>query len=253
MCIRDRCLITKLSYHFEEGIVRADLCGQVKTIGGMEVLLESYEQEAYYQRNRRRPENRNEWPNEQQRDNRQRVNHMRANNSHRSPPNSRFQGWCRSFNNERTYNNQYRRDHDYRRPQRSRSEENQRSRSWDRRKNVPSGNQPRNDLETVTKVGETRVRSENNGPPVTASRPRADERYKPIQPRQRTNNSYTELLSKKYTNGFIGREDIGRSKTKWQHSVHQSKTTRGVDSSNDRHWCEHFLNRQNRIEQDTGV
>ena len=33
----------------------------------------------------------------------------------------------------------------------------------------------RNNVSTVTNVGETRVRSENNGPPVTASGPRADE------------------------------------------------------------------------------
>ena len=32
--ISEECLITKISYHFEEGIVRARLCGQVKTIGG---------------------------------------------------------------------------------------------------------------------------------------------------------------------------------------------------------------------------
>ena len=62
--IPEECLITKLSYHFEEGIVRARLCGQVKTTGGMVALLESYEQEAYYRRNRRRPEKQNERPND---------------------------------------------------------------------------------------------------------------------------------------------------------------------------------------------
>ena len=57
--ILEECLVTKIVYHFEEGIVQARLCGQVKTIGGMEALLESYEQEDYYRRNRRRPENQN--------------------------------------------------------------------------------------------------------------------------------------------------------------------------------------------------
>ena len=39
--ILEKCLVTKLSYHFEEGIVHARLCGQVKTIGAMEALLDS--------------------------------------------------------------------------------------------------------------------------------------------------------------------------------------------------------------------
>lgn len=52
--IPEECLITKRSHHFEEGIIRARLCGQVKTIGAMEALLESYEQESYYRRSRSR-------------------------------------------------------------------------------------------------------------------------------------------------------------------------------------------------------
>ena len=52
--ILEESLVTKLSYHFEEGIVHARLCGQVKTIGGKEALLENYEQEDYYRRNQRR-------------------------------------------------------------------------------------------------------------------------------------------------------------------------------------------------------
>ena len=54
----------------------------------------------------------------------------------------------------------------------------------------------KNGLSTVTKVGETRVRSENHGLPFTASGPRADERYEPRQQKQRTNNDNTELLPK---------------------------------------------------------
>ena len=90
--IPEECLVTKLSYHFEEGIVRARLCVQMKTIGAMEALLESYEQEDYYKRNRRRPEIQTERRNEPNQDNRQRVNYVRANNNNRSPPNNRFRG-----------------------------------------------------------------------------------------------------------------------------------------------------------------
>ena len=79
--IPEECLVTKLTYHFEERIVRARQYGQVKTIGGMEALLESYEQEAYYRGNRRRLENPNERRNDQPRDNRQRVNYVRTNNN----------------------------------------------------------------------------------------------------------------------------------------------------------------------------
>ena len=118
--IADECLVTKIAYHYEEGIVHARLSGQVKTIGGMEALLESYEQEAYYRRNRRRPENPNKRRNDQPRDNRQRVNYVRTyqnNNNHNNNNNNRFRGQRSSFNNERTYENQYQREDDNRRPQ----------------------------------------------------------------------------------------------------------------------------------------
>ena len=48
----DECLVTKIAYHFDEKIISARLSGQVKTIGGMEALLENYEQESYYRRSR---------------------------------------------------------------------------------------------------------------------------------------------------------------------------------------------------------
>ena len=51
--IPEECLVNKLSYHFEEEIVRARRSGQVKTVGAMETLLASYEMEDYYQRSRR--------------------------------------------------------------------------------------------------------------------------------------------------------------------------------------------------------
>ena len=68
MCIRDRvclarnletkipeeCLVTKLSYHFEEGVAKARQWGQIKTIAAMSALLEDQEHEGYYRRSRRR-------------------------------------------------------------------------------------------------------------------------------------------------------------------------------------------------------
>ena len=50
----EECLVTKLSYHYEEGIARARLCGQIKTIQAMAALLENYEHENYYRRSRQR-------------------------------------------------------------------------------------------------------------------------------------------------------------------------------------------------------
>ena len=52
--IPEECLVSKLAYHFEEGIIRARLCGQIKTIQGMATLLESYENENYYHNIRQR-------------------------------------------------------------------------------------------------------------------------------------------------------------------------------------------------------
>lgn len=52
--IPEECLVSKLAYHFEEGIIRARLCGQIKTIQGMANLLESYETENYYRNIRQR-------------------------------------------------------------------------------------------------------------------------------------------------------------------------------------------------------
>ena len=79
--IPEECLVTKISYHFEEGITRARQCGQVKTIGAMEALLESYEREDYYRRSRRRLEPQNDRQNEPHRENRPRVNQVRSNNN----------------------------------------------------------------------------------------------------------------------------------------------------------------------------
>lgn len=51
--IPEECLVTKLSYHYDEGISRARLYGQINTIRAMEALLENYEHESYYRRNRK--------------------------------------------------------------------------------------------------------------------------------------------------------------------------------------------------------
>ena len=53
--IPEECLVTKLAYHFNQGISQGRLNSQIKTIQGMCALLESHEQERYYQRNRQGP------------------------------------------------------------------------------------------------------------------------------------------------------------------------------------------------------
>ena len=53
--IPEECLVTKLAYHFNQGISQGRLNSQIKTIQGMCDLLESHERERYYQRNRQVP------------------------------------------------------------------------------------------------------------------------------------------------------------------------------------------------------
>ena len=145
MCIRDR-------------------CGQVKTIGAMEALLESYEREDYYRRSRRRLEPQNDRQNEPHRENRPRVNHVRSNNHHdnsRNQHDNRFQGRRRSFNNGQTYHNRYRREEENQHPQRGHSAEGRRSRSWEGRRDEPSVNQHRDEQERPT----TSDGSRGNGNP----------------------------------------------------------------------------------------
>ena len=50
--IPEESLVTKLAFHYEGGIARARLSGQVKTIQAMAALLEGYEHEGYYRRSR---------------------------------------------------------------------------------------------------------------------------------------------------------------------------------------------------------
>ena len=50
--IPEESLVTKLAFHYEGGIARARLSGQVKTIQQMAALLEGYEHEGYYRRSR---------------------------------------------------------------------------------------------------------------------------------------------------------------------------------------------------------
>lgn len=49
--IPEECLVTKLAYHFGQDIVHARLCNQIKTISGMQALLENQEHESHYRRN----------------------------------------------------------------------------------------------------------------------------------------------------------------------------------------------------------
>ena len=50
--IPEESLVTKLAFHYERGIARARLSGQVKTIQAMAALPEGYEHEGYYRRSR---------------------------------------------------------------------------------------------------------------------------------------------------------------------------------------------------------
>lgn len=52
--IPEECVATQVAYHFDEGIVRARLCGRIKSIPAMAALLENYKLENYYIRNRLR-------------------------------------------------------------------------------------------------------------------------------------------------------------------------------------------------------
>ena len=54
--IPEECLVTKLAFHYEEGVARARLGGQMKTIQSMAPLPENYEHENYYRRSRQRHE-----------------------------------------------------------------------------------------------------------------------------------------------------------------------------------------------------
>ncbi|KAI0231214.1 hypothetical protein L0F63_007209, partial [Massospora cicadina] len=54
--IPEECLVSKLSYHYEEDIIRARRNSQIKTVQAMTELLEMYEHEDYYRQSRRRYE-----------------------------------------------------------------------------------------------------------------------------------------------------------------------------------------------------
>ena len=105
--IPEECLVTKIAYHFEEKIISARLSGQIKTIGGMETLLENYEQESYYRRSRWRSGNTEERKNEPPRDNRPRVNYVCANNNYY---NNRYRGRGQNYNNRNYRNDSYQRE-----------------------------------------------------------------------------------------------------------------------------------------------
>lgn len=137
--IPEESLVIKLAYHYEEGIPRARLCGQIKTIQAMAALLENYEHESYYRQNQRtkdhgnyqtkcvrlgnnnnynhRENNRNYYRegnrNQQQRLNNESPNTPRFDNNNRTPQrndnnNNNYNNYDsnRRYNNNNNYNNQ---------------------------------------------------------------------------------------------------------------------------------------------------
>lgn len=105
--IPEECLVTKLSYHFEEGIIRARLCGQVKSINAMEALLASYELEEYYKRSRRQTDRINQNRDNQNQIVRNKVNHVRYDNNRNdyNRSNNNNERYYNTNNNSRNYNN----------------------------------------------------------------------------------------------------------------------------------------------------
>ena len=107
-------------------------------------LLENYEQESYYRRNRWRSGNTDDRRNEQPRDTRQTVNYVRANHNYNNNyNNSRYQGRQQNFNNRSYHSNSYQREEV---PQRSRSEEHQRSRNSEEERRHSPEHQPRENV-----------------------------------------------------------------------------------------------------------
>ena len=100
--------MNKLSYHFEEEIVRARRSGQVKTVGAIETLLASYEMEDYYQRSRRQSDYSNNRREEQNREPRQGMNRYNHNNYNRNVNDH--------YMNNRYHNNHYQNNNHYNNP-----------------------------------------------------------------------------------------------------------------------------------------
>ena len=114
--IPEESLVTKLAFHYEEGVSRARLGSQIKTIQSMAALLEDYERERYYRRSRQRDDrgdtknfqngyqynNNNYRPNYNSRNNANNPpneSHNRPNNNPASQPNN-------GYNNNNRLNNQ---------------------------------------------------------------------------------------------------------------------------------------------------
>ena len=80
--IPEECLVSKLSYHYEEDIIRARRNSQIKTVQAMTELLEMYEHEDYYRQSRRRyerPEPRNNTNNNNRQNGNNNNNYSSAN------------------------------------------------------------------------------------------------------------------------------------------------------------------------------
>ena len=119
--IPEECLVTKLSYHFEEGVAKARQWGQIKTIQAMSALLEDQEHEGYYRRSRRRNDhfndrggnlnyNNNNFRNYRGNFNNNNHPHQNYNNNNNNDNNSRPNNQSSNHNNNNgSHNNNNRR------------------------------------------------------------------------------------------------------------------------------------------------
>ena len=171
--IPEECLVTKLAYHFEDGISQARLYGQIKTVGAMEALLGNYEQEGYYRNSRQQYDRPNTNREVQTRDQRQRVNYVRGgennnnknnnrnyqnqnyNNNYRRNNNSNQDRTRRgSFDNGRNYRNNNRYNEERRYQQRSRSSEDHSARNQERGREVRMDNRTNEEAAGTTQPQE---------------------------------------------------------------------------------------------------
>ena len=117
--IPEECLVTKLAYNFKEGVARARLNGQIRTIQTMSALLENYEHERYYRRSRQRPDtyfelngqtsNRNNYRGNYHNPNRSNTDqNPRPTNNGNNYQHNRDNPNCRPNNNNNNFNNNYR-------------------------------------------------------------------------------------------------------------------------------------------------
>ena len=107
--IPEECLVNKISYHYDEDIVRARRGSQIKTIQAMTELLEGYENEEYYRQSRRRnerPEARpNQYPNNGNNHPGNRNQPSNYDGPNNPPRNNNFNGNANGIRNNNPYPN----------------------------------------------------------------------------------------------------------------------------------------------------